>query len=882
MDNYRLPTNVKPVHYDLTIKTDLKSFSFQGLVKVDIDVLEDSSSIVLNNLDLDISEAYISSDLTKFEKISSTHTSQERTTFDLPNALQTGSKAQLKIHFSGKLVTGLTGYYKGSFEKDGATKYYAVTQFQPTSARRAFPCWDEPLLKATFAMSMISREGTMNLANMPVISEHPFESSEDVPADLAAMLPENEEDKWTITKFDTTPKMSCYIVAYANGQFDFIESSVVMPLSGKTIPLRIYSTSNIEQAQYVMDVTKAVLPLYEEVFDVEYPLPKLDTFVATDKQGAMENWGLITGQTNGYLIDPSNAGVLEKQRVVSFQSHEIAHMWFGNITTMEWWNYLYLNEGFATLMGEVIIPVRVYPEWRVNSEFIVSHLSKAFNLDAKPSSHPIEVDCPDANNIEQIFDALSYSKAGSVLRMLCDFVGQEKFLKGVSIYLKKHLFGNSVTHDLWEGISDATGINITEIMEAWITKIGFPVLTVTESEQGITVRQDRFLDAGPAKPEDNQTIWHVPLNIVSVHDGERSVDRAAVLHEREKDFAVDTTKPFKLNAGTNGFYRVLYTPERLVAIGKEAIKENSIFSLEDRIGLVDDAVALAKAGLLKLSSSLSLVDLWRDEKEFLVWKSISSSIEHLKSTWWEYPKILEKLNAFSRSLFMPLVKKLGYEYPADESIDTTLLRTLAIEQAFAAEDQSVVTELRRRFKEYQDTRDSSKIPSDLQTVIFTAGVKHGAREDYDTVVETFTKPTSPSEGYAALRALSSTKDEKLILETVVIAFTKARDQDVLLFIRELAKNNAAKRILSKYVQDNYNQIYTRFEASSFALDELLTTPLGVYSTSEDLEAIQKFFKDKDISKYERAYSQALDSIRARIAFIERSTSDLEEWLSKKY
>ncbi|CAA7267619.1 unnamed protein product [Cyclocybe aegerita] len=884
-DQYRLPTNVKATHYDVTIKTDLEKLTFRGLVNISLDVNAGTSAIVLNTSNLELGAATLYSNALSAEQaptVSSFDKTQERTTFQLTQNLPAGSKAELKIAFSGELTGNMMGYYKSSWEHEGKTKHYALTQFEPTAARRAFPCWDEPLLKSTFSVTMISRADTVSLSNMPAISEEVLEQDVNAPSDLTELLADTQNEKWKITKFEKTPPMSTYIVAFANGHFEFLEDSVEMPLSKKIVPLRIYTTPDvIHQAQFALDVKKAVLPLYERIFDVEYPLPKLDTLVASDfDAGAMENWGLITGRTSVFLLDPERGDLQAKKRVASVQSHEVAHMWFGNITTMEWWNYLYLNEGFATLMGEVIIPDRVFPEWRVNSEFITEHLNRALSLDAKLSSHPIEVDCPDANHINQIFDALSYSKAASVLRMLSSYVGEEKFLKGVSLYLKKKLFANSVTHDLWEGISESTGHNITALMENWITKIGFPVLTVTENERGIVVRQDRFLETGAADPKDNEAVWNVPLSLVTAEDDKAVVDTSAILEEREKFIPLDTSKPFKLNGGTTGVYRVLYTPERLALIAAEAAKEDSIFSLDDRIGLVHDALALSKAGLADLSSALTLVNLWKNEKEYLVWQGIGESLAGLVSIWWEHPKIIDQLNAFRRALFVPLVNKLGYEYPAGESRDISLLRTLAVTQASAARDEGVVKELQSRFEHFMDTGDDSKIPSDLQRVTFAVAVRHGGRAEYDAIVKAHDKPKTPSERISAIAAMGATQDPELAQETLKFISTKAKDQDIFYFFSGLGSNFKTRRLLTKYFQDEYDVLYKRFEGN-FSLHYLVTFSSDYYSSQEDYAAIEAFFKDKDTSKYNQALAQTLDTIRARAAYVERSTEDLKGWLERR-
>jgi aminopeptidase 2 len=294
--------------------------------------------------------------------------------------------------------------------------------------------------------------------------------------------------------------------------------------------------------------------------------------------GAMENWGLITGRTSVFLFDEKKSDLQAKKRVATVQSHECAHMWFGDIVTMNWWNSLWLNEGFATIAGEVIIIDKVFPEWRVHSEFITHHLERALELDAQRSSHPIEVDCPDANQINQIFDALSYSKAASMLRMLARYVGEDVFLKGVSIYLKKRLYGNSDPQDLWDGISEAAGVDVGKVMKNWVFEIGFPFLTVTENTDGIHVRQDRFLSTGDATDEENKTIWQIPLSLLSTNaNGKTTVDHSIVLSEREIDIKLDTSKPWKLNAGTVGVFRTAYTPERLAKLGEEAARSGSAF-----------------------------------------------------------------------------------------------------------------------------------------------------------------------------------------------------------------------------------------------------------------------------------------------------------------
>ncbi|KAF9246581.1 hypothetical protein BU15DRAFT_39568 [Melanogaster broomeanus] len=905
--DFRLPLDVKPTHYDLTVKTDLEQETFEGLVKINLEVKVETSSLVFNVADLEVSDVSLYSHDLEIQQVDTSRSfdsEAERGTLNFLTALPADSKATLSITFSGKLTGSMMGYYKSTYEQDGAKKVHSLTQFEPTAARRAFPCWDEPLLKATFAVTMISRADTVNLSNMSIASEEVYKPAADKTDDKAlaklfsSLTTEQQAvDQWKITRFDMTPLMSTYLVAYANGHFAYLEGSYKSPLTGNTRPLR---------AQYALDVKAKVLPIYEQIFDIEYPLPKLDTLVAHDfDSGAMENWGLITGRSSAFLLDPERSDMAMKKRITVFQSHEVAHMWFGDITTMEWWDYLYLNEGMCVL--ENVIQT-IHPEWKVDSEFISEHLNQALDLDAKLSSHPIEVHCPDANQINQIFDSLSYAKAASVLRMLCNFVGQERFLQGVSIYLKDHLYGNTVTKDLWDGISkasrvsDGVNIDVPKVMDNWIMKMGFPMLTVTETKDSLTIRQDRYLETGPAEERDNQTIWTIPLTILTTDaEGKPTIDNTAVLETREMTLSIDTSKPYKLNSGTYGVYRVLYSAERLARIAREAAEGDAIFSLNDRIGLVHDAMALAKSGHATVSSALAVVDIFRNEQECKLWDSIARNLALLVSTWWENKVIVKGLDEFRKAsgLFRPIVDKLGYVYSPTDSADISQLRTRAIGQAASAGDPDVVNKLKDMFKAYMHTKDESNIPADLfRTTVITA-VKYGGLDEYNFVKGLCENPTTlPSVGISAMYAMCASQDKSCISDTEQFILNKARNQDIVYFFAGQQMNYATRRSSARFFMDYYHDLEERYKgnfsfqsvvlgASNYQCvgvlshDSCRQTAIRNLSTKEDIEAVNKFFEDKDTSKYRLALAQTLDSLGASTAWIERSTTDIAGWIEKQ-
>ncbi|KAJ7812088.1 hypothetical protein B0H14DRAFT_2858160 [Mycena olivaceomarginata] len=878
-DKYRLPTNVKPSHYNITCWTDLESLQFGGFVAVDLDILEETSAIVLNSsADLKLGTASVYCSALNTDQLQSAQivTDKElgRATLNFVAALPAGSKAQIKITYIAMLRGSMNGYYKSAWQRNGKTEHYAMTHFQPTDARAAMPCWDEPQLKATWTITMISRAETVNISNMPAESEVAYDPTSASESDgslgtLLSALP-RKDVQWKITKFAKTPPMSSYLVAFANGPFAHLETKVVMPLSGRTIPLRVYTTPDIiHQAEFCLDVTAKVLPLYEKIFDIEYPLPKLDTLAAHDfDMGAMENWGLITGRTSAFLTDSKKVDITSRKSIAGTQSHEVAHMWFGNITTMAWWDNLYLNEGFATLMGEAIVLSKVFPEWEVNSSFVADDVQNALMLDAKRSSHPIEVECPDANFINQIFDELSYSKAASVLRMLSEYIGEDRFLKGVSLYLKKHLYGNTVTRDLWDGISAASGEDVVRLVDDWITKIGFPLITVTETSGGIRVRQDRYLDNGTPNADENKTIWNVPLAVLTVNEnGHVHIDKTAVLAEREKTIALDTGRTFKLNAGTIGFYRVLYTPERLEKIATEAAKNDLIFSPRDRIGLLKDVSELSNAGLTLVSSLLTLVDIWRGETNYLVWAGVLNSFEGILRAFEEHPRLITTFRAFIRTLFVPLVQRLGYEFLDGESVDIVELRKTAITGAVIARDESVIRELQNRFTDYMETGDMARIPSDIRKTVFTVAARYGGREEFEVLLKIIENPVTPADRRAAIATIGYTEDLTLVKDLFSYILTEARDQDVVSFCRGLEANPLARALLVEFFKDNYDAFSKRFATNSM-LKYLVTACFKGLSTQRAHDDAAEFFKDKDTTRYSMALSQALETVRARIAYIE--------------
>ena len=604
-----LPDNVVPLHYDLTVEPDFKTFKFEGSVKIELKINNPAiDTVTLNTVDTDIHSAKIG-DVTSSEIISEEE--QQVTTFAFPKGTMSSFKgnAFLDIKFTGILNDNMAGFYRAKYEDKltGETKYMATTQMEPTDARRAFPCFDEPNLKASFAITLVSDPSLTHLSNMDVKNEY-------------------VKDGKKVTLFNTTPKMSTYLVAFIVAELKYVESK------NFRIPVRVYATpGNEKHGQFAADLTAKTLAFFEKTFGIQYPLPKMDNVAVHEfSAGAMENWGLVTYRVVDLLLDKDNSTLDRIQRVAEVVQHELAHQWFGNLVTMDWWEGLWLNEGFATWMSWYSCN-EFQPEWKVWEQYVTDTLQHALSLDSLRSSHPIEVPVKKADEINQIFDAISYSKGASLLRMISKWLGEETFIKGVSQYLNKFKYGNAKTEDLWDALADASGKDVRSVMNIWTKKVGFPVISVSEDGNGkITFRQNRYLSTADVKPDEDKTIYPVFLALKT----KNGVDSSVVLSERSKTIELEDPTFFKVNSEQSGIYITSYTDERWAKLGQQA----DLLSVEDRVGLVADVKTLSASGYTSTTNFLNLVSKWNNEKSFVVWDQIINSISSMKSTWLFEPK----------------------------------------------------------------------------------------------------------------------------------------------------------------------------------------------------------------------------------------------------
>ncbi|KAJ1977834.1 hypothetical protein H4R34_003429 [Dimargaris verticillata] len=879
-----LPTNVKPLHYALELTPDLEQLVFQGRVTVKLEVAKATSVIALNTDDLKIQSAHVVQNVAKTEqKLAADNISydaaKQRAILTFAQELPAGSQATLFMEFTGVLNDLMTGFYRSTYTDDqGNKKVMAVTQFEPTDARRAFPCWDEPALKATFDVTLTVPAALTALSNMHVVTEtHLSPAHGSGPARKQV-------------KFATTPIMSTYLLAFVVGELEYVEMHTTGKFNKKPIRCRVYTVPGYtDQARFALDVAAGTLEGLAETFDIPYPLPKLDLVAIPDfEAGAMENWGLVTYRTSALLFDEARSSVRAKQYIAYVVAHENSHQWFGNLCTMEWWSDLWLNEGFATWVGNYVVD-KLFPEWKTWTTFVNDETQKGLALDALRSSHPIEVDVQRAAEISQIFDAISYSKGASVIRMLSSYLGDDVFLKGIRAYLRKHMYGNASTKDLWHALSEASGQDVAKFMELWTRHVGYPVIEVTEdAQQGsakgdrqLRVRQTRFLSSGNVKAEEDQVAWWVPLSIVT-SEAPRDPSHD-ILTERETTVTIPAQATYyKLNHRYTGVYRVKYSSEAIAALAKALQQGSDQLDTIDRLGIVADTGALMPAGISSTPDFLTLLQSVQGETEFVIWSDVSSRLTTIVSAWYEQPTaVQDQLAAFVRQLYSQQFQRLGWEKIDGETSFDTRLRSLVIRQLAGAGQPDVVSEAQRRFKQYFEDKNESAIQSDILGTVFYAAIRHGSGAEVNHVTKFYEETNVSDLKMQALSSLGAVQQPDLIVRCLDYAISdKVRNQDLHVLLMSLGLNRKARQATWEFVQKHWSMLTDRYKASMLYMGSVLKTATQEFASEAKAQEMEAFFKGKDVSKLDRALSQSLERIRLHAAWVKRDQEIVKEWLDK--
>src|SRR3984957_11338863 len=599
--DYRLPKNVTPKRYDIRLTPDLKAFTFQGEVNIAVVVNEATDDVVLNALELEIDKVTAERGGKSVVAKTELEPAKERAHLRFAEKLSAGEWT-LKIAFRGILNDKLHGFYRSQYQDaSGKAHVAATTQFESTDARRAFPCGDEPELKASYKVTLVVDE------DLAAISNGGQESERKLPGGKKEVV------------FKETIRMSTYLVAFIVGEFD-----ATPPVDAGT-PLRIVHVPGKESLTgWAKQIGAFSLKYFADYYGLKYPGDKLDLIAIPDfASGAMENLGAITFRETALLADDKTASRAELERVADVVSHENAHMWFGDLVTMRWWNGIWLNEAFATFM-EMLAVDAWKPQWKRWESFGVSR-GAAMAIDALKSTRSIEYTVLSPEDCRSMFDVLTYEKGAAVLRMLEQFLGAEVFRKGIAGYLKKHQYNNTETGDLWDALEAASGQPVRSMMDTWIFQQGFPIVSAAPTADGcgLKITQRRFFFAPPENPEPQ--LWHVPVMVRARTDQGAEVHKL-LLTEAETTLQLPGKIEWALlNEGGHGFYRVRYSPELLEALTRNRAALQPI----ERFGLVSDTWAATVAGLTPLAEFIKMARLFRDETDINVWRALIGAFSYL-------------------------------------------------------------------------------------------------------------------------------------------------------------------------------------------------------------------------------------------------------------
>jgi puromycin-sensitive aminopeptidase len=821
LNPYRLARTVVPSAYRIFITPDLNAATFAGRVEIDVDINESVHHVTLHALDLDLGAATITAGGTG-HRSTEVHGDEtyETTTFDFDSPLPVGP-AVLEIAFTGVLNDLLVGFYRSTFvDEAGVTRTIATTQFEHSDARRAFPCWDEPSFKATYQVNLTVPSELKAYSNSP-------ESSN---VDLG-------NGQRTVS-FATTMKMSTYLVAFVVGPF---EETAPMDVDG--VPLRIIFPAGKEHlVDLGLEAGAFSLRFFSKYFDIPYPGEKLDMVAIPDFAfGAMENLGCITYRETALLVDPATASLAEQMRVAEVVAHEIAHMWFGDLVTMEWWEGIWLNEAFATFMAMFCIDA-FRPQWKMWVGFGVER-DAALQVDGLHSTRPIEYEVISPDDTRGMFDILTYEKGGSVLRMLEQYLGAETFRDGIRHYLRKHSYANTITTDLWDALEETSGQPVRNLMNTWILQGGHPLVTL---ENG-TLSQKPFAYGAAKGVSAIGSSWIVPVLTRSLKGGETSRHLLA-----GEPVPVSDEAPVVLNAGGSGVFRSRYGAAELSALSSHIDELEEL----ERATLLADGWASLFAGQITWNAFIAIAKGLGNQNEPNPWGTVATAFSYARRVL--EGAQLEKLTQSALEIFGPQFDRLGWDASTGEDELTPQLRAIVIGVlGITGKDASIISEALKRF-------DANEMDGDLARTILSIVADQNRPGDYATFLDRYRNPTNPQEEQRYLWGLVDFSDETIALDAAEKCFSEFRSQDASVVLGILTRNATTGPSVWKYMTKRWDEALEKFPPSS---QSRLALGVPLFIRDEMFaDTVEKFHSSHPLAGEQRTVEQQLERMRVGLAF----------------
>ena len=841
---YRLPKTVTPRRYEIRLIPDLTQFTFAGEESVSIVVNSPTPEIVLNALELEIDKVSVERGKTSVAGRAELDPKKERATLHFERPLDAGDWT-LHIAFRGILNDKLHGFYRSQYQDaSGKTHTVATTQFESTDARRAFPCWDEPELKASYKVTLVVDQNLAAISNARVESEKP-----------SAIKGKKE------VVFAETMVMSTYLVAFIIGEFD-----ATAPVDAGT-PLRVvHVPGKSELSSFATQIGAFSLKYFANYYGLPYPGDKVDLIAIPDfASGAMENLGAITFRETALLVDEKTASRAEMERVADVVSHENAHMWFGDLVTMKWWNGIWLNEAFATFM-EMLAVDKWKQNWRRWDSFSVSRAA-AMAVDGLKSTRSIEFTVNSPEDARAMFDVLTYEKGASVLRMLEQYMGDEEFRKGISAYLRKHEYGNAETTDLWDALEASSKQPVRKMMDSWIFQPGFPMLRAEAGSDGksIKISQRRFF----LLPDDteNTQLWHVPL-MIRAKTERGIVSKKIVLTERETSVALDGKVEWALlNEGGHGFYRVNYAPTLLQSITHNLSALQPI----ERFGLVSDTWAATVSGLSPLSEFLKMARLFTAETDLNVWRALLGAFNYLDMIVSDEDR--PALAAEVRKIVGPAFARLGWEpKPGEDELTRQLRGVLIANLGTVGDDREIQDKAQKLYARWED--NPSIADRDIAPALVSVLAYSGNAARYEEFKKKFKSARTPQEEQRYLFSLANFRDKALLSKTMNMTLDgEVRTQNAPYLMMSVLMNNAGRYEAWDFIRSHWEEMTRKYPDN--ALPRMCE---GIVALLDRQEEVTKFFHEHRVRLGGKIIDQHLERLAIAVNFRKREGKSLASTL----
>ncbi len=815
---------VAPINYRIHIIPDLMNFTFAGEVALEVEAPAAIEALRLNSLDLDILSCAVERNGDVVECAFETNPEKEELKIALPQQMEGGIR--IKIRYKGQINDKMAGFYRSKYTHSGKTRYIAVTQFEESDSRRAFPCMDHPAKKATFDIVMDIDHDLVAISNGAVTGETPL------------------DDGKKRVRFEQTPKMSTYLVFFGVGEFEFTRDAEDPRVRVATLPgMKPHATFGLEFG-------RKALAFSEEYYSIPYPLRKMDLIAIPDFAfGAMENWGAIAFRENLLLHYPEVTSRSGEERICEVIAHEIAHQWFGNLVTPSDWKYLWLNESFATYFGYGVVD-HYYPQWETWQQFLYGQTAGAMSRDALKENFAIEIPGGEHVVINVSTAPIIYSKGGSILRQIQGYIGADNFQKGLRHYLKTYAYANAASRHLWDSFEQASGRPIGKMMKSWIEQPGFPLISVKRKGNKLELNQKRFTYL----PDDSDQTWQVPITISFFSDTVETGQKTFLMNGAKREIEIPQhTNAYKVNDRQTGFYVVDYHDEKnLDALGQRV--RNQSLAIEDRWGLQNDLFTLCKTGKTAIADYLKFLSFYENEKAFLPLMSISSNLQYADLVLGG--PIKAKISSLVRPWFEGVLKQIGYEPASDEKHTTAILREQLLWHTVLCGSESAAAFARKQFS---DLMQGKAVHPDLMKSVLQIGAYSGDEQCFEWLIQKLRSSKIEHERMNILMALGCFKDSALIQKSQRHILDEVPARNKFIPVVAMASNPYALALLWDWYVSNLEPI----EQFHPMLYERVVAAIVPAAGLDNPQAVRGFFED-----YMQKTDKARDVIRMSLERLE--------------